>query len=244
MRGSRILQSLSRRHGVDIRVHHKIKDIYDSTTGLIRRLYLFDTVRGVELPDSTVRRVDGITDNAVSLKTVEMIFEIPALKVDTTTIIGIGSEQYVILACDDSDGVIWVRAQKLEDNEGVDMVIGPDVAYGESAGETIEVNHFVFQNGEELFLASQDDSDLPALGIVTDIIEDTIFHSRHASVSDLEISGSPGEDNKTIYLDVKGTCTFTEPTTGLKQVLGFAQTQNADDTWVATISIDSYIVPL
>ena len=247
MGAGRILKSMMRRHGVEVRVYHKIRDFVDTDTGLTRSLYLFESVDGIKIPQSTARERDTATGNFISLKTTEFIITEPQRPVDTTTVVKCESEQFEIVDHDTSDGVVWIIAQKQEEVTDIledDMAIGPDVGYGESAGETIAVNHLVFQNGEDIYKASQDDTGKPALGIVTDIIGDTIYHSRHISIDDLTVLGTPLSSARTIYLGVSGLCTFSVPLSGIKQEVGFAQTQNADDTWVVVIAIDSNIVSL
>ena len=255
MGASRILHNLRRRRAESITVEYRISQVLDVDTGSAHLLFFTEPVKAVCLLPTSQRVFDlvkgtmitqgGIVDS----ETMQFLIGSSELKCGMTLTrdgrIRRGTDYYT-----DLDVVQWqsnwiVTGQRMrvetEFQEDV-MTVGPQFSHGESAGEVIAVNHLVFQDGSDLYLATADNTERPAVGVVTSISGSTIYHSRSVILDDATVTGSP-TTGREVYLSTDGAMTFTVPVTSgnLYQQVGFATTQNADSTWNVTIDLDTNI---
>ena len=254
MNASRLIYSM-RRHSEPVMVYHKITEIADTTTGHLQKLYRFKEVRHALIPKTNVVRVTESVkgtlthQSAIGVDVLQVLISTRELNFDLkdNDLIRRGTQFYKITDYEIQNGAYICECVKLRDSEEPledTMSVGPDSTYGESAGETIAVNDLVFQNQQDLYLATSADATKPAVGIVTDIVGSVIYSSRLCQVDSLVISGTPAAGSKSIYLGIDGACTFTAPSVGISQVVGFATALNTDSTYQATINLDSNIVSL
>ena len=261
---SNSIYSLKRRYGTSVTYHSFVSATKDLDAGEIAQVVLSLSIRqAVVLPEKMARRFiydlayvaanknftyGGFFDakeSVVAVDSVDLGVIIP--KVDD--IIFLNSGRYEIKkVADYPESKLYILIALRHENEigssaGIVITpdLSPDLAYGESVGDTINVGHLIFANGQDLYLATNDDEDRPALGIVTHIVDGKIYHTRNNIVRGLTVAGTPHADYKDIYLATNGGLTFTAPSATLTQKVGFMLKENIDGSFDCIINITDNI---
>lgn len=255
-----LVYSLKRRYGHPIRWFHLVATMRNLDTGLLTATYLTQAInRAVVFPEKMDRSFiydlsyikansNFIYGGEFDRKVTKMIIDGRDMQLGVT----IKLNDYIEYKtkrlevkdiehyCDDRVLILSTVSVDTE-ADPVSSLLGPALTVGHSAGETIAVGDLVFQNGGDIYLATQDDITKPCLGIVVSILAGAIYHTPTVSVPSLEVLGAMPATNRTLWLGLAGKATFVAPTTNLIQEIGFATSKNLDDTYVASINISANV---
>jgi hypothetical protein len=108
-------------------------------------------------------------------------------------------------------------------------------------GEVIGINTLVFQNGNDVFAASNDVTDRAAYGVAVLIDGSTIYHTPYVILEGVTVGGTPDADNMAIYLGVDGAMTFDATGAAREQQVGFAveeESSSGDSKFKVMININ------
>jgi hypothetical protein len=260
------IYSLKRRYGSSLTYRSFVSKTRDLDTGAIAQVCFSINIRlALIFPEKMARQFiydlayvaanknftyGGFFDSKTQLIALDYIdLGLVEPKVDDHVILG--NERFEVKKVVDypEDRVALIIVERLENQVGqgnsniiISPDLSPDLAWGESAGDTINVGHLIFANGQDLYLASEDDRDRPAMGIVTNIANGKIYHTRNNIVRNLTILGAPNIDYKDIYLGVAGGMTFDRPENELTQKIGFVLKENLDATFDVIVNITDNIL--
>lgn len=116
-----------------------------------------------------------------------------------------------------------------------------------AAGQSFAVNDLVFPDGDTVYLADNTNIARLALGVVTRVLDDTIYYVPAKAALNVTPTGAAPAGHKTLYLGTAGGSTFTAPAYGsglLRQIVGHAYEDNGDSTYDALYNCSHNAMPV
>ena len=184
----------------------------------------------------------GQIDSEIRSAIIEVADLTVAASISMNDFIDVGTDRYSITQEPERNGRVVNLVLARRKTEGVSNPVLPAPDSDSGSGSGIAVNDLVFQNEGTVNKADNSNVDRPALGVAYEIDGSTVYHSRSTKILGVTPQGTQESGHTTWWLGTDGKVTFTRPSSGLRQVVGFGTVDNGDGTWDGTINIDSYII--
>lgn len=259
---SGILYRLKREYGQPIKWFHLVSTIRNLDSGLLSASYLSQSIkRAVVFPSRLDREfkysLSFIAANKnftyggnYDVKTRHVLIDNKELQLgvpmNINDFIELNERRYEIADIEefaDSKATLLVikRLDAAEEPMSNNGIVDPAIATGVSAGEVITIGDLVFQNGTDVYLATNINQERPCLGVVVNILNGTIYHSRSTSLPSIVVQSMPVGTHRTLWLGTDGKPTFLVPSTGLRQEIGFATSQNMDGSYACVFNVSANV---